>query len=86
MAFFDVDGTRLYLGVPTDEVFVSKPILYFTVEDIDSGHAHLVERGVTIVSSPAVAHRDENGELWLTFFETPDGHINALLEERPHPG
>src|SRR5262245_29643573 len=83
MAFFDCDGVRLYLSKASSPQFVSRPILSLRVDEID----HVVERlrshGVTFLADPAMAHEDDRHELWLAFFNDPEGHPLALMEERP---
>ena len=82
MAFFDCGGTRLYLATP-EEGFHSQPLLYFTVDAIDEARTTLVARGVDFRDEPHVVHRDDSVELWMTFFQDPDGCTLALMEERP---
>jgi catechol 2,3-dioxygenase-like lactoylglutathione lyase family enzyme len=82
MAFFDCDGVRLYLGVPESEVFRSRAMVYFRVQDVDEAHRVLVERGVSFVDEPHVVHRDDRTELVMAFFRDPDGNNLALMVER----
>ena len=82
MAFFQVGETRLYLATSSSPEFQSNPILYLEVDDIDVEHARLRGLGVESMSEPSIAHRDENGELWLSFFRTPEGLPTALMETR----
>lgn len=77
LAFFDCDGTRLYL-----QQGEAKPesILYFRVGDIHAAHAALDAKGVTFLNAPHMIHRHENGtEEWMAFFEDPDGRPLALM-------
>jgi DNA-binding CsgD family transcriptional regulator/predicted enzyme related to lactoylglutathione lyase len=87
LAFFDCDGTRLYLNqsVPRPE-----SVLYFTVADIHAAHEALVERGAMSVSVPHIIHRHPNGmEEWMAFFSDPDaaqiadphGRLIALMAQ-----
>lgn len=82
MAFFEVDGVRLYLGAPEGEEFRSTPLLYFEVTDIDREWEKLHEAGVEMIDTPHLVHQTEEYALWMTFFRTPDGHVNALTEHR----
>lgn len=41
MAFFDAGGVRLYLGVTEDRRFVSRPTIYYRVENIDIAWAEI---------------------------------------------
>ena len=82
MAFFDVGGIRLYLGKAESPEFASAPLLYFEVDDIDGEHNRLTQSGVEFISEPHRVHQTEQYELWMAFFETPAGHVNALSEQR----
>ena len=82
MAFLSCGETRLYLATP-EPGFRSQPTLYFSVASIDGAHAELVAKGVEFRDTPHVVHRDDTHELWLAFFEDPDGCVLALMEERP---
>lgn len=82
MAFFDLGGPRLYIGRAESPDFVSAPLLYFQVEDIEDHWEMMKGHGVEFVSEPHLVHRDGGSELWMAFFRTPEGHMNALAEER----
>ncbi|GIF74473.1 VOC family protein [Asanoa siamensis] len=83
MAFFQSGDVRLYLGVPESEAFASKVTLYFTVDDLVAERERLAKEGVSFLDEPHLVHRDDTGELWMTFFRDPDGHNLALTETRP---
>jgi catechol 2,3-dioxygenase-like lactoylglutathione lyase family enzyme len=83
MAFFDVGGVRLYLGKPESPEFRSTPLLYFSVDDVDEAYEELRERGVAFVDEPHVVHRTDASELWMAFFNDPDGTNLAIMAERP---
>jgi predicted enzyme related to lactoylglutathione lyase len=85
MAFFDTGGVRLYLGVPEDERFRSRPVVYYRVADVEKAFAGVVERGAQRISSPHLVHRDEGTELWMAFVADPDGTPVGLMEERRAP-
>ncbi len=82
MAFFDLGGTRLYLGQAESPDFASAPLLYFQVDNINDHYKRMSSVGVEFESEPHKVHEDERHELWMTFFRTPDRHMNALTEER----
>jgi predicted enzyme related to lactoylglutathione lyase len=82
MAFFSSGGVRLYLGRPESADFATRVVLYFTVEDIDAERARLVDAGVAFLDEPHVVHRDDGGQLWMSFFRDPDGHHLVLMEQR----
>jgi catechol 2,3-dioxygenase-like lactoylglutathione lyase family enzyme len=83
MAFFDMDGTRLYLGKPESPDFRSAPLLYFRVDDIDAEFGRLKALDVEFIDEPHKVHESEGYELWMAFFKTPNGDLNAITEERP---
>jgi predicted enzyme related to lactoylglutathione lyase len=86
MAFFASGDVRLYLGVPENEEFRSKVVLYFTVEDIEKEYVRLFEQhGLIFTGAPHVVHRDGDVELWMTFCRDPDGHHIGLMQERAAP-
>jgi predicted enzyme related to lactoylglutathione lyase len=84
MAFFASGDVRLYLGVPENEQFRSKVVLYFTVEDIEAEYERLSNgHGLKFTGRPHVVHRDAGHELWMTFTKDPDGHHIGLMQQRP---
>ena len=85
MAFFDLDGVRLYLGVPESEAFRSRGALYFKVDDLDEAVSTLRERGVKFLGEPHLIARMDDHDLWMAFCRDPDGNNVVLMEERP-PG
>jgi catechol 2,3-dioxygenase-like lactoylglutathione lyase family enzyme len=81
MAFLDGGNVRLYLSV--EGTHVSRPILYWRVDDLDAAHAAVAAAGVTVESPPHLVHRDEQGgELWMAFIVDPDGTMVGLMHER----
>jgi predicted enzyme related to lactoylglutathione lyase len=83
MAFFDCGGVRLYLGVPENELFRSRPIMYFSVDDIDNSVEEIASRGGQFSDRPHVVHRDDSSELWLASLTDPEGTPVVLMETRP---
>ncbi len=82
MAFFQCGEVRLYLGVPESEEFRSKSVHYYRVSSIDNAFDALSHRGVEFRDRPHMVHSDGTTELWLAFFNDPDGNHLALMEER----
>jgi catechol 2,3-dioxygenase-like lactoylglutathione lyase family enzyme len=83
MAFFDLNGTRLMLVDPASRDFGGKSVIYYRVGDIGQAHAALTERGVEFSDAPHVVHSDDGHELWMCFFDDPDGNVLALMSEVP---
>ena len=77
MAFFSSGD-----GVPENEEFRSKAVIYFHVEDIEAEHERLTGLGVAFHDKPHIVHRDDTGELWMSAFTDPDGHYLVLMQQR----
>ena len=86
MAFLDAGGVRLYLGVPEDTRFRSRPVLYYRVDDVEAAFEAVTARGAPELSRPHLVHSDDAGELWMAFVSDPDGTPLALMEERLRQG
>lgn len=82
MAFFKCGEVRLYLGIPESEEFRSKSVHYYRVGMIDDAFTELTGRGVEFREKPHMVNDDGTNQLWLAFFEDPDGNHLALMEER----
>ena len=84
LAFLDLGGVRLMLSTP-NEGFVpgGGTVLYLRVADIVSAYAELQGRGVTFVDEPHLIASMPDHDLWMAFFRDPDGHLLALMCERP---
>ncbi|WP_198676198.1 VOC family protein [Kribbella monticola] len=85
LAFFDCDGTRLFLNAAEDPDRVGEPsILYFRVDDIQTAYDDLTARGVRFENAPHLIHKHESGvEEWMAFFPDPDGHLLAVMSQVP---
>jgi catechol 2,3-dioxygenase-like lactoylglutathione lyase family enzyme len=82
-AFFDGNGTRLYLAKPTDPDFEGTATIYFRVGDVTATFERLAAAGATVRSGPVIAHRDDAYDLWLAFIRDPDGNNIGLMREAP---
>jgi methylmalonyl-CoA/ethylmalonyl-CoA epimerase len=85
LTFFDCSGVRLLLEKASEpeEAICSSPI-YFSCADISLAVRELERRGVTFTSKPHLIAPMEDHDLWMAFFEDPDGHILALMQEAPN--
>jgi predicted enzyme related to lactoylglutathione lyase len=83
MAFLDGGGVRLYLGATEDERFISRPTIYYRVDDLDAAFAAITGRGARAISGPQLVHRDGPTELWMAFVADPDDIPVGLMQERP---
>ena len=87
LAFFDADGTRLYLHRKDDPDWRPGSVLYFLVDDIDAAQESFAARGVRFTGAPHVIYTDEatGVEEWMTFFGDGEGNTLALMS-RVQPG
>ncbi len=84
VAFFDVAGVRLMLGVAETDEKATGTVLYFETADLDSTYAAIRDRGAKVAKNgePHFIAKLGAKELWMGFLEDPDGHVFALMEER----
>ena len=84
LSFFDCSGVRLLLEKANDPSSTAhtSPI-YFSCADIALGVRELEQRGVTFTSKPHLITPMEDHDLWMAFFEDPDGNTLALMHEAP---
>ena len=83
VAFFDVAGVRLMLGLA--ESLEAKPegtVLYFEAADLDADFAALRNRGASVEQEPHFIAKLGDKELWMGFFRDPSGNLFALMSER----
>lgn len=81
LAFFDADGTRLYLHRKDDAEWRPGSVLYFLVDDIHASQEQLASKGVKFTGAPHVIYTDDatGVEEWMTFFEDDEGNTLALM-------
>jgi DNA-binding CsgD family transcriptional regulator/predicted enzyme related to lactoylglutathione lyase len=81
LAFFDADGTRLYLHRKDEADWQPGSILYFLVDDIHATQERLAQGGVHFAGAPHVIYTDDatGVEEWMTFFEDGEGNTLALM-------
>ena len=83
LAFFDLDGTRLYIHRKDEGDWQPGSILYFRVDDIQGAWDELGRRGVERVEDPHVIFVHDDGiEEWMAFFADGEGNTLALIEQR----
>jgi methylmalonyl-CoA/ethylmalonyl-CoA epimerase len=82
LAFFDCGGVRLMLSLPESSEFEHpSSIIYFRVADIHAAHGLLQRRGVHFRDAPHLIARMPDHELWMAFFDDPEGNTLALMSE-----
>jgi DNA-binding CsgD family transcriptional regulator/predicted enzyme related to lactoylglutathione lyase len=88
LAFFDAEGTRLYLHRKDDADWRPGSVLYFVVNDIAAAQDRLAADGVHFTGAPhRIFTHDDGTEEWMTFFEDGEGNTLALMSAvRPEAG
>ena len=82
LAFFDCDGTRLFVDALPEAQATGHAVLYFTVQDIHAATVALRAKGVAFQGEPHLIHRHEDGtEEWMSFFADPEGNTLALMSQ-----
>ena len=82
LAFFDIDGVRLFLSEIEDPNDAEKTasIIYFKSNDIKSSHQQLVDKGIAFSHAPHKVHTHEDGtEEWMAFFNDLEGRPLGLM-------
>ena len=82
MSFFDCNGIRLMLGIPTSpEHDHPSSIIYYRVADIHEAHTALQARGVQFSQNPHSVGQMGDVDIWMAFFEDVDGNTLAIMSE-----
>jgi methylmalonyl-CoA/ethylmalonyl-CoA epimerase len=81
LAFFECGGVRLMLGPGEGEFDRPGSVIYFTVDDIQSTHRVLAERGVVFRQKPHMVARLPDREVWVGIFDDTEGNTLAILSE-----
>lgn len=81
MAFFDCDGTRLYIVEPENRSDTGTSVIYFKVDSAEVAAQELTSKGVKLESEPHIIHQTENYTLWMAFFRDPDDNLMAVMSE-----
>jgi methylmalonyl-CoA/ethylmalonyl-CoA epimerase len=80
MAFFNVGGLRLLVGVgPPGQKAQRGSAIYFEVADIHAVYSSLKSSGGNFKGGPQPVNRTSQSEVWLAEVTDPDGNQLALL-------
>ena len=82
LAFFDIDGVRLFLTEAEDVKDKNKTesIIYFQTADIKDSYKQLIELGASFSHAPHKIHSHEDGtEEWMAFFNDLEGRPLGLM-------
>lgn len=83
LAFFSCGDVRLLLEKGDAQKAGKGSALYFRCADIGLAHRELQSRGVIFTDEPHLIAPMEDHDLWMTFFNDPDGNTLALMMEAP---
>jgi methylmalonyl-CoA/ethylmalonyl-CoA epimerase len=82
LSFFDCGGVRLMLS-RAEGAATGTSVLYYFVTDIEGSTKALAAKGVRFIDEPHLIARMPDHDLWMTFFDDPDGNGLALMMEAP---
>ncbi len=75
---------RLLLEKAADPANItSRGCIYFRCADIALAVGELATRSLRFASRPHLIARMDDHDLWMAFFNDPDGHTLALMQEAP---
>jgi catechol 2,3-dioxygenase-like lactoylglutathione lyase family enzyme len=84
LTFFDCCGVRLLLEKARDPDNAHHgAAIYLSCHDIALAVRELQARGISFSGPPHLIARMDDHDLWMAFFNDPDGHILALMHEAP---
>ncbi|HUG83094.1 MAG TPA: VOC family protein [Euzebya sp.] len=84
LAFFDLQGVRLYLHAVEEPDWRPGSVIYLAVDDIAATHRLLADRGVAMSGAPHRVHTHPDGtQEWMAFFADGEGNTLALLARVP---
>jgi methylmalonyl-CoA/ethylmalonyl-CoA epimerase len=83
LLFFDCAGLRLMLEQSDGKRNIAPAAIYFRVADIALAHRELKERGAVFTDDPHLIAPMPDHDLWMAFFNDPDGHVLSLMMEAP---
>jgi len=84
LTFFDCAGVRLLLEKTIHpETVTHTGCIYFRCADIALAVDELKKRGLSFDSTPHLIAKMDDHDLWMAFFQDPDGLTLALMQEAP---
>jgi methylmalonyl-CoA/ethylmalonyl-CoA epimerase len=84
LSFFDCAGVRLLIDkVEGGGSVKPQGCIYFRCADIALAVKELEKRGLSFTSKPHLIAKMDDHDLFMAFFNDPDGHTLALMQEAP---
>ena len=82
MAFFECNGTRLYIVKnESPDARQGSSVIYFKVDSAQAAAEELKTKGVTLQSEPRIIHQTDSYTLWMAFFRDPSDNLMAVMSE-----
>ena len=83
LGFFDCNGVRLMLDAPAkaNDKDAKASTVYFKVDDLKAAFEKLTDLGVKFIEAPNLGAHMLDHDLWMAFFNDPDGNVMALMSE-----
>jgi len=83
IAFFDCNGTRLFLSLPEKEEFSRfSSIIYFRVNDIFETYEKCKTKNIEFIDQPHMIAKVNDTENWMCFFYDSEGNMLAFMSEK----
>ena len=86
VAFFNLGGVRVMLGVGESDADRGASIIYYAVDDVRTEHDQLTGRGAEALQAPHVVARLGTNDLWMAFYRDSEGNTFALTSEHAAAG
>ena len=84
LTFFDCGGVRLLLEKAREPKDLRpQGCIYFRCADIALAVSELERRGANFTHQPHRIAKMDDHDLWMAFFNDPDGHTLAIMHEAP---
>jgi methylmalonyl-CoA/ethylmalonyl-CoA epimerase len=85
LTFSDCCGVRLMIEMAKEASEAGHAsTIYFACADIALAAHELGKRNVVLTIEPHLIAKMEDHDLWMAFFEDPDGNTLALMQEAPN--
>lgn len=83
LLFFDCAGVRLLIEKAQDAVKAAGSTIYFRCADLALAMRELQGRGIAFTQDAHLVAEMPDHDLWMAFFDDPDGNSLALMQEAP---
>ena len=84
MVFFECNGVRLMVAVPTSEEHNhSSSVIYYRIDDIHAAHQALLDKGISFDQNPHSVGKTQTHDVWMAFFRDPDKNVLAIVQDIP---